>query len=113
MNGVAAVPDQNADLGLGKVMDKALQNGQDWVGGIADTEDNFVFGVVLAAEAGEVLVRIRIESTDWLQIADRRLEVGGSGCRGTTLIEEPNRAEDRESIVNEGDSGDSKKDISH
>jgi hypothetical protein len=37
----------------------------------SDAEEELVFGVVLAAEAGEVLVRIGIEALDGLDIADR------------------------------------------
>ena len=42
-----------------------------------DAENQFIIGIVLAAEAGQIFIRIRVQALDRFQIADRRAESSG------------------------------------
>src|SRR6516164_11717727 len=51
-------------------------NGHGRVGEFIHAEENFVFRVVLLAEAGEIFVRGKIHATDWLQETHGRSKIG-------------------------------------
>jgi hypothetical protein len=82
---------------------------QNRVGGIfcvADAEKDFVLGIILAAEAGEVFIGIGIEPSDWLQIADRRKEAARFL---PPPAKEPGCTEDGQPVVDKRDRGQAEK----
>src|SRR5689334_12028970 len=82
-----------------KVADEFFKNRKHGVVALADTEENFVFGVVLTAETGEVLVCLVVKSSDWLQVAYRRREIRLARVFVSGAPEESPRAVKRDQIV--------------
>lgn len=105
VDGVATRAVENADLALRKVGDEFLNDGDSGVVVAADAKEEFIFGIVLAAEAGEIFVRIRVEAADWLQVADGREEIIVGTQVAAAYKEIANRAEDRQNVIDEGDRG--------
>ncbi len=73
----AAGADHNADVGGREVADEPLQDRENRVGVVADAEEDLVIGIVLAAEAGVILIGVGVESAHRFQIADGRKEAAG------------------------------------
>ena len=72
VGGVAPRTVEQSDVMFRKVHRQFLDDGNHRIGGIAYTKQNFISWIILFAEAGEVLVGIRIESTNWFENADWR-----------------------------------------
>ncbi len=87
IGGVAAGAEEDADASLGKIADEPLDDRERRIVVFIDAEEDFEVGIVLAAEAGEVFVRVGIETADGFQIADRRREIGRR--RGRVAEETP------------------------
>src|ERR1035437_3445590 len=70
--------EKQANTAFGKILYQFFQN---WQCGIVriHTKKNFVFGIVLVAEACVILVGVRVESLDGLQTTYRRREVRTRG----------------------------------
>ena len=75
VGGDAAGAVEHANLALGKVVDELLDDRQYGIVGIAHAKEDFVVGIILAAEAGEIFVGVGIEAANRLEIADRRREI--------------------------------------
>jgi len=72
VGGGAPGADDDANAGAGEIGLEALDDGQGGVAGVSHAKDDFVLGVVLAAEAGKVFVGFRVESQHRLEVADGR-----------------------------------------
>ncbi len=70
--------EQHTNLALREVAHHLLNHRQYWIGAVPHTKQNFVFRVVLPAEADQILIGVRIESPHRLQNAYRRRKTGGS-----------------------------------
>lgn len=74
--------DEEADGAGGKIADEFFDDGDDGIFGIGDAEEDFVFGVVLAAEAGEIFIGGAVGAFDGNENAGGRSEIGdGAGAR--------------------------------
>ncbi len=71
----AAGAEQHANAAFGKIVLQLLDDRKHRIVGGSDAENEFVFRIVLPAEAREILVRVGIKSADRLQIADRWSEI--------------------------------------
>ena len=67
---------------------------------IGDAEQDFEFGIILAAEAGEVLVGFAIQTANRFQNADGRSEIGGGGA-----VKELACSDDCKKVIGEGRNG--------
>ena len=59
VDGVASRSVKHANLAVRKITAQLVQDGNHGLGGVVYTEDDFVVGIVLAAEAGKILVGVR------------------------------------------------------
>src|SRR5262249_35056116 len=76
VDGIPAGTKEQSDAALREITYQLLQYGQRGIV-LVDAENDLVsVRIVLAAEAGVVFVRIRIEAPDRLQTTHRRREVG-------------------------------------
>ena len=72
---------------------------------VADAKDQLVIRVILAAIAGKILVGLRIEAADRLQVAHRRSKVQVSRRSILRTTKEKPRAIQDEQVVDEGRGG--------
>ena len=94
--------EEQADAALGKILDQFLQNRQRGIIRI-DAKKDLVFGIVLTAETGIVLVGIRIQSFDGFQATYRGREV--KIRRGLLPAEKvPRRAVQSQQVIDAGNS---------
>jgi len=107
VDGGAARAKKEADFAIGKIANDSFEDGQSEIV-LINAEKNFVFGIVLTAEAGVILVGILIEPLDGFEATDRRRKVPVRERITSLGNEEPNRAEDNKRIVDERDRGEAK-----
>ena len=74
------------DSALRELLLQALDQWSNRVVVSADAEDNFVFGIILTAETGEILIGARIDAADRLEDADGRGKIPLRA--GRRLVEE-------------------------
>ena len=103
---VAAGAVKDADGAMGEFANEFFKNGDDGIFGVGDAEEDFVFGVIEAAEAGEVCVGVGIEAADGFEDADGWGESVGFEGAG----EKAEGAVKDEDVVDGGDGGDEEKD---
>lgn len=104
VNGVAARAVENADLAIGEFDGQFFQERERGII-FVDAKQNFVIGIILAAEAGVIFVGVGVEALDGFQATDGRSEIGAfaDGLRG--LRGKMGGAENREKVIDEGDGG--------
>ena len=98
---VAARAEQHADGALREFPPQPVDQRRRRVLAIVDAKEQLVIRIVLPAEAGEVLIGVRIEAPDWLQDADRGREPGS--FLAMRAPEEPPAAKKDNPVVDEGD----------
>ena len=93
-----------------KFLDQPFEKRQ---GGIVliDAKDHLVLGIVLAAKAGVVFVRIEIEALDRFQTTDRRRKVKALASLLPRRHEESRGAIESEQVIDTWDCGNTENDI--
>jgi hypothetical protein len=88
-------------LGCGEIAFQLVEHGQSGIVGV-NAEEDFVFWVVLTAEAGEVLICLRVEAENRLDIANGRQKAGWLELGYSEIAK---AAEDGDAVVEEWDCG--------
>ncbi len=86
---------------LRKIGDHLADHGDRRVGRVAHGKENFVLGIVLPAEAGEILVSAIRQPVDGLENADGRREIARRRRRMVRHAEKAPRREDRNGVERE------------
>ena len=101
---IAAGAEEHADGPLREFPLQAIDQRKRGVVAVAHAEEQLVLGIVLPAEAGEVLVGVRIEAADGFQDAYWRGETG-VGLAAGRAPEKPPAAKQDDTVVDEWDGG--------
>ncbi len=88
---------QDSNALFGKIADNLFNDGEDGIVGLVDAEKNLIFGIILAAQTGKILVVFRIHSADWFQDANRRR----NRAWNSRAAKEPPRAVECNQIVDD------------
>ena len=75
VDGLASGANQDANLPVGKIVFQLFEDRHRGIVLIADAENQFILGIVLAAVTGQVLVGFGIQPAKGFQVADRRSEI--------------------------------------
>ncbi len=106
---VAAGAEQQTDFPLGKFADQFFKQRERWIVAI-HAENDFVFGIILAAETRVILVRVFIQPLNRLQTAYRGQKIGvGRGL--FRCGKESSGAVQRQKVVDEGNRGNAQDDV--
>ncbi len=101
---VAVGAKKHANPPVRKIPGQFLEHGNDRGILLSQAKNQFVIGIVLAAEAGEILVSLRIEAANRLEVADGRGETARPATgRGEWAAEEPPGTVKDEQIIDEGE----------
>jgi hypothetical protein len=110
VHGTAAGTVEDTNLTFRKIAAQAFDDGQRGVV-VIDAENDFVVGIILAAEAGVIFVGFGIEAANGLEATDRRGESGILLAFTLRHAKKALRAIENEQIVDGGDGSQSEKEI--
>ncbi len=110
IDGVTSRAKKQANAALRKIADQFFQHRERGVIGV-DAKYDLEFGIVLAAKAGVVFIRLDIKILDGLQTADGRRETSILSVSPLGITEEMHRTIENKQIINRRDRGKEKNDV--
>ena len=107
VDGVALGAEDQPNIAFGKIAHQFFQHRQSRIVSI-HAEKNFVYGIILAAKAGVILVGVLVQTFDRFQATDGRKEVVVVGVLALRHGKIARRAVQRQQVINKRNGGDGK-----
>src|SRR6266478_3289586 len=80
---------------------QSLYKSNCWIVGVADPEDDFVFGIILQTMAAKALIHLRVGTLEWLENVNwwKRLCGAGALAHRFSPTQKPSRAIQAEDVI--------------